>query len=347
MHKSTKKSVNQSDGHGMGMGASRMAGGANASRRCHPASVAMWILNAGLVTAAWFALTNWTTVNWLTGSYGWAALLEISALLLLLYLFLSGTCLFGFKSRVDRSFLHLGDSPQILSLFALAIPFLIVSFFGVLAGLSLTNLRHTNVFIASHAESVFYQARSAGLASANFAGIPWDTPEERLSRQDFIAHICSLPPFECPWMECVPADSLNANGTAAADGSSSSSTSSSSSSGSTSTSSSSDLKVCRDLDPLPPGTDTDFKSVLSGIFDSMLESSGHTDYASIGDVYHGVMVALEPYRQRLGWSCVGIALVCILQFMYFWIRLKQEQKKTGGSKGMKGSVTESIPFIGP
>lgn len=45
--------------------------------RYPPGSVIMWILNIGLIVSAVFALMNWTTITWMTGSTGWASVLEV------------------------------------------------------------------------------------------------------------------------------------------------------------------------------------------------------------------------------------------------------------------------------
>ena len=260
-------------------------------------SVLMWILNGVLICASVFALSNWTTVNWMTGSYGWAALLEILALLLVLYLFLAGGCLFGWQARVEASFMHLSDSPQLLSLFALAIPFLAVSFFGLLALLALVNLPATNLFIQSHAEDVFHQAT---------AGLP---DPSRLLKDQFVMYICRIPTFTCAWLIRNDAGELID-------------------------------------DPELKGADKaddprfDFKKALGHTFDSM--DRGSKGWLDIEDVYRGVLVALQPFKQRFGFAVLAITVVCLVQFGLYWVQWMKYQKTHKQEKDK-----EAMPFIGP
>lgn len=278
-----------------------------APSRFHWPTICMWILNLGLVTAAYFALSNWTAINWMTGSYGWAALLEIGALLLLLYLLLVGWCLVGWSKRIASSFLHLNDSPQVLYLFALAMPFMIVSFFGTLALLALGNLHATNLFVATHAEAVWK-------AASVYAS---DTT--KLYSLEFMTYICSLPSFlpQCTWFVSPPTIS----GTkytfeylpaiVAAGG-----------------------VVNEEQYP--------FYRELAIVFDDMTPKG--TNYLTPIDIYNGVQGALAPYKQRFGWSVLAITIICALQFGYYWFKWLQYQKTNQKSRA---SEEDQLPYIGP
>lgn len=269
-------------------------------------SMVMWLLNIGLVVASVYALSNWTAINWMTGSYGWAALLEIGALLLLLYMFLIGTCLMGWSGRIEASFVHLNDSPQLLYLFALALPFLVVSFFGSLSLLALANLHATSLFVASHAEAVY------NAAAVYIEG------EKGITIFPFMRYICSLPAFtpECNWYKVtgpfngkyqfafVPGlDERNPN---------------------------SPLYTDKALYP--------FFSELSNMFYAMANAQ---ETLTVVDIYRGVARALAPYREKFGWSVLAIAVICILQFGYYWARwLTQKQAK-------REQMKEESTFIDP
>lgn len=272
------------------------------------ASLAMWLLNVGLVVASVYALSNWTAINWMTGSYGWAALLEIGALLLLLYLFLVGTCLMGWSGRVEASFVHLADSPQVLYLFALALPFLCVSFFGSLALLALGNLHATSLFVATHAEAVYK-------AAAVYKEKPTD---EGLGVLPFMKYICSLPAFrpDCNWWTVTGAPPVYTFTFVAG---------------------------VDETNPSGPlyqrGGPYGFYIDLSNMFTAM--ANKQTERLTVVDIYLGVQRALAPYREKFGWSVLAIALICALQFGYYWYKwLTQKQAKREANK-------DEMPFIDP
>jgi hypothetical protein len=273
------------------------------------ASAFMWLLNGGLVVASVFALSNWTAINWMTGSYGWAALLEIFSLLLLLYLFLIGTCLMGWSARVDSSFVHLADSPQLLYLFALALPFLVVSFFGALALLALGNLNATSLFVATHAEAVYKQA-----------AVYIDPAKGYVDPDAFIKHICSLPSFiaKCTWY-IQPAKM-------------------------TGTPPRYDFQLIESLKTngkLYDGVSYPFYRELGLIFTAMADGDNRL---SPVEIYKGVQSALEPYKQRFGWSVLAITIICVLQFAYYWYKWSAHQRSSKKSKDIE---KEQLPFIGP
>ena len=66
-------------------------------------------------------------------------------------------------------------------------------------------------------------------------------------------------------------------------------------------------------------------------------------YLTVADVYEGVVDALRPHKERFGWAVLAIALICLLQFGYFWFKWWRHQKSNKG----KAMDKEQMPFIGP
>jgi len=66
-------------------------------------------------------------------------------------------------------------------------------------------------------------------------------------------------------------------------------------------------------------------------------------YLTVADVYEGVVDALRPHKERFGWAVLAIALICLLQFGYFWFKWWRHQKSNKG----KAMDEEQMPFIGP
>ena len=314
--KSSGQSNNSINSHSKGGGGGGGGPGANAKwwSKISFASTCMWILNIGLIVCSVFALSNWTAINWMTGSYGWAALLEIGALLLLMYLFLVGTCLMGWSGRVSNSFVHFEDSPQLLYLFALALPFMVVSFFGTLALLSLSNLNATNLFVATHAEAVW---KAASLYARDIT--------TGISVEEFMKYICSLPSFitQCTWFvqganatgdppkyefQYQPSIPTNADGSRIVD-----------------------------------GKTYPFFQELSMIFDAMVPKDAN-NRLMVEHIYTGIHSSLAPYKQRFGWSVLAITIICVIQFGYYWYKWNQYQKT---SRKNRDSEQEPLAFSSP
>lgn len=115
---------------------------------------------------------------------------QVVVLLFLFYLLLAGCCVLGWETRLKSSLHHIDDSPQCLYTTALAIPFLIGSFFLLLTILCLAHLQATNLYIAAHSEAVFV---TADTNSDNY--LDWE---------EFKKYICGLPSFS---QACEQADS--------------------------------------------------------------------------------------------------------------------------------------------